>query len=187
MHEGLLEGLIRVLEERLGRIGRPLTTIVVICLALEFSSWGLKLFWDNAASPIANFIQTTIEVQPITLEEFVKKVVTPLGVYLLLLVIMYVIAQLIFRKKIFQPTNEHVEKAREIIKEAEDAKNEASETIQKAEEVRINMKQELEQLKSLCQELKSKYKKGDDDKWEQCSYEGTSEEKTGQENSGESN
>ncbi len=72
--EELLPGLVRVMEERLGRFGRPLTTVMVINLALGASSWGLKLFWDNAIYPISQFIQTTLEVQPITLEELVKKV-----------------------------------------------------------------------------------------------------------------
>ncbi|MFA5316802.1 MAG: hypothetical protein WC369_05210 [Dehalococcoidales bacterium] len=97
--EEFLPGLVRVMEERLGRFGRTLATLVVICLALGASAWGLKLFWDNVIYPISRFVMTIIEVQPINFEDFVDGVVTPLAVFLFFLVIIFTLFQLYIHKK----------------------------------------------------------------------------------------
>ena len=54
--EEYLPGLVKVIEERLGKFGRPITTIVVICVALGTATWGIRLFWDNAVWPLVTLI-----------------------------------------------------------------------------------------------------------------------------------
>ncbi|MDO8749689.1 MAG: hypothetical protein Q7K03_00885 [Dehalococcoidia bacterium] len=82
--EELLPGLVRVMEERLGKLGRPLTTVVVLCLALGASAWGLKSFWDYMVFPIAQFVQAFMAASPMTLADFATKVLTPFAIYVVL-------------------------------------------------------------------------------------------------------
>ncbi|MFC1995011.1 hypothetical protein ACFLVK_01230 [Chloroflexota bacterium] len=116
--EELLPGLVRIMEEKLGRFGRPLVIVVVISLALGAIAWGIRLFWDNAVSPISQFIQAIFEVQPITLQDFVQKVVTPLVVFIVLCVIVSIILQIFFHKKVVRPTAKTNEDSKRILEEA---------------------------------------------------------------------
>jgi len=97
-------GLVRVMEERLGRFGRLLVILMVVSLALGASAWGLKLVWDNAVYPISQFIQTIFEVQPITLEELVKQVVTPLALYIVFSVVFFFLLNMLWRRRVEKPT-----------------------------------------------------------------------------------
>ena len=44
MGEAFLPGLVKVIEERLGRLGKPVSTIFVLLLVLGIGAWMLDLF-----------------------------------------------------------------------------------------------------------------------------------------------
>ncbi|MBI4188650.1 MAG: hypothetical protein HY529_05535 [Chloroflexi bacterium] len=111
--EEFLPGLVRIMEERLGKFGRPLTTIVVLALAFGAIAWGLNLFWYNVVSPISKFIQTILEVRPFTLEDFVKTVITPLAILIILSIILFILTQILFRKTIIKQAEKSVRMAEE--------------------------------------------------------------------------
>lgn len=115
--EEFLPGLLKAMEERLGRFGRPLTTFVVICLAFGAAAWGIKLFIDNAISPLTKFILAIFEVQPITLDELVRKLITPFSILIIVLVILYLLFRFVVRKTIMQPSKQQVNEATQIIGE----------------------------------------------------------------------
>lgn len=146
--EKFLPGLVKLMEERLGKFGRPLTTLVVISLALGALSWGIKLFWDNLVSPISKFIQIIYEVQPITSEDFVNKVITPSVVCIMLLLIIFIIFQLIVRKTICKPSMKHVNEATKMIQEAIEAQTKTEELVQKAEQLLIKLESTLDKKDS---------------------------------------
>ena len=54
MGEELLPGLVKVVEERMGLVGRPFTTIIVIAAGLGVIAWGAGtvLMVRDATSPI---------------------------------------------------------------------------------------------------------------------------------------
>ena len=56
LEEWGLPGLVRVMEERLGRFGRPLTTVFVIAVMLAVFVWAADLVHTKAVSPIAKTI-----------------------------------------------------------------------------------------------------------------------------------
>ncbi len=43
-----------MMEERVGRVGRPVTTIFLVLIVLAVGSWMVQMFWDNAVDPIAD-------------------------------------------------------------------------------------------------------------------------------------
>ena len=51
MGEELLPGLVKVMEERLGRFGRPFTTAIVIVAGCGIIAWGLGMVF-NFISPV---------------------------------------------------------------------------------------------------------------------------------------
>lgn len=55
--EEFLPGLLKVMEERLGRFGRPVSTALVLLLFLGIGSWMIGLFWDNLVWPLVNFFR----------------------------------------------------------------------------------------------------------------------------------
>ena len=138
--EEFLPGLVRLMEERLGKVGRPLTTIVIISLALGATAWGLKLFWDNAISPISQFIQTIFEVQHITLESFVRDTVTPFSIYLLLIAVIY----FVFRALI----NKRLEKTKATLQEIEEIRREAKEINQATRKLISGVEPEIDKENS---------------------------------------
>lgn len=157
--EELLPGLVRVMEERLGKFGRPLTTVLVICLALGASAWGIRLFWDNLASPFSKFIQTIINMRPISLELFVEKVITPTAVFLLLLSVLWVIGFIIFRKTIWKPSVEQVNKTREITqKMIQEAKN----AIDEMREAGVQAENQIQIAKQIYQDAKAVLKESEE-------------------------
>ena len=138
--EEFLPGLVRLMEERLGKVGRPLTTIVIISLALGAIAWGLRLFWDNAISPISQFIQTIFEVQHITLESFVRDTVTPFSIYLLLIAVIY----FVFRALI----NKRLEKTKATLQEIEEIRREAKEINQATRKLISGVEPEIDKENS---------------------------------------
>ena len=63
MGEAFLPGLVKVIEERLGRLGKPVSTIFVLLLVLGIGAWMLDLFIGKVVLPIANFLDDVISSQ----------------------------------------------------------------------------------------------------------------------------
>ena len=56
MGEDLLPGLVRVIEERLGPFGRPLSTLVIISAALGVAAWGIHQVVDKIVRPVVRVL-----------------------------------------------------------------------------------------------------------------------------------
>ena len=65
--EDLLPGLIKMMEERLGRFGRPLSTLVVLAAALGIIAWGFHQVWVKIITPVVRVVYTNNDV-PISQE-----------------------------------------------------------------------------------------------------------------------
>ena len=50
--EDLFVGLVRVVEERLGRFGKPVTTALVAMGVVVFLTWASKFIYSNALEPV---------------------------------------------------------------------------------------------------------------------------------------
>ena len=50
--EDLIPGLVRVMEERLGPFGRPLTTLMILAAALGVIAWGVTQVIDKLILPV---------------------------------------------------------------------------------------------------------------------------------------
>ena len=61
MGEELLPGLVKVIEERMGRLGRPFTTAMVILAGLGVMAWGGGIFFRNVIAPIVAFAGVAID------------------------------------------------------------------------------------------------------------------------------
>ena len=61
MGEELIPGLVRVIEERLGWLGRPFTTAMVILAGLGVMAWGGSMFFKNVLAPIIAFAGLNID------------------------------------------------------------------------------------------------------------------------------
>ena len=59
--EGLLPGLVRVIEERLGAIGRPFTTIMVISAGLGIIAWGAGTVYGKVVEPAISFFGVQVD------------------------------------------------------------------------------------------------------------------------------
>ena len=60
--EELLPGIIRLMEERFGRIGRPVTTALLFMLAMAIMAWCLGMVWDKVIAPILKFFGVELVV-----------------------------------------------------------------------------------------------------------------------------
>ena len=56
MGEELLPGLVKVIEERLGPLGRPFTTLMVILAGLGVMAWGCKEIYQAFVTPILDAV-----------------------------------------------------------------------------------------------------------------------------------
>ncbi|MFC1962431.1 hypothetical protein ACFLWB_00275 [Chloroflexota bacterium] len=121
------------MEERLGRFGRPLTTVLVLSLGLGGAAWGLKLFWDNVVFPIYHVVLDIINVQEITLEELIKRVGLPIVVYFLFIVLLWIVSKIVFNRTIIKPSIIANESAMAILIKAE-------ENVERAEELLLILK-----------------------------------------------
>ncbi len=99
--EELLSGLVRVMEERLGRFGRLLTTVLVLSLALGGIAWGLKSFYDNAIWPLTQLIQGILDNRGTS--EDLKRHALSSGIYIIGLVILSFVFLIVYHKTIRQP------------------------------------------------------------------------------------
>ena len=51
MGEELLPGLVKVIEERMGKMGRPFTTLVIVAAGIGIIAWGFGVFVSNILVP----------------------------------------------------------------------------------------------------------------------------------------
>ena len=61
MAEELLPGLVKVAEERLGRLGRPFTTLIIISAGLGIIAWGVAQVYKSVVAPIITFFGATVD------------------------------------------------------------------------------------------------------------------------------
>ncbi len=115
--EEFLPGLIKIMEERLGRFGRSITTAVVICVVLGIVAWALKLFWDNIVFPVYLFIKATGEAT--SPEQFLKEIATPFGVYVLICIMFYILFLIVVNYTILRPFERRVDKVKGYVSETE--------------------------------------------------------------------
>ena len=62
-----LPGVFRMIEERFGRAGRPLTTFLLAVFALAIIAWCLGLIYNNVVGPILSALGK--EVAPVVIEQ----------------------------------------------------------------------------------------------------------------------
>lgn len=53
--EELLPGMVRMMDERFGRMGRPITTVLLFLLAMAIMAWCLGMIWDKFLAPVLKF------------------------------------------------------------------------------------------------------------------------------------
>ena len=63
MHE-LIPGLVAVAEERLGKLGRPLTTLVILFACLGVIFWGASLVFKEGVAPLLEFLGSDVANTP---------------------------------------------------------------------------------------------------------------------------
>lgn len=54
--EEFLPGLVKVMEERLGRFGRPFTTLLVVAVGLAVLVWSMDLIYGKAIGPAIDLL-----------------------------------------------------------------------------------------------------------------------------------
>ncbi|MFC1935615.1 hypothetical protein ACFLX9_02490 [Chloroflexota bacterium] len=69
--EELLPGLLKMMDERLGRLGRPTTYIFLWLVILGIGSWMAKMFWDNAIWSLVEAIRALTEGTTFSWGQFV--------------------------------------------------------------------------------------------------------------------
>ena len=52
MNEELLPGLVRVIEERMGRFGRPFTTTIVVFAGMAIIAWAISVIFKTFVTPV---------------------------------------------------------------------------------------------------------------------------------------
>ena len=56
MSEELIPGLVRVIEERLGFLGRPFTTLMVLTAGLGVIAWGFSQIYKTFVAPLLDMM-----------------------------------------------------------------------------------------------------------------------------------
>ena len=56
MGEELIPGLVKVIEERLGPLGRPFTTVMVFLAGLGVMAWGCGMIYKVVIAPILPYV-----------------------------------------------------------------------------------------------------------------------------------
>ena len=62
-----LPGMIRMIEERFGPAGRPLTTLLLGIFALAIIAWSLGLIYDNVVGPVLDLLGKDVEKELVDL------------------------------------------------------------------------------------------------------------------------
>ena len=137
-----------MIEERLGRAGRPLTTLVVLCVALGLIAWGVKLFIDNAILPLSDLIKHIITMQGITPDVIWRPLIS-FGIYITLVIISLFIAKQYIHKKLLKSVKSTLKDTINLNKEVQDTHEEtialAKEVQEKLEES-ISIREEAKQI-----------------------------------------
>ena len=124
-----------VMEERLGRMGRPLTTILIICLALGAIAWGVNQFITNALLPLGRFFEWTVFGEPLLTKSRAGGIVVSVITYCIL----GVIAHLLVRRFILKPAEKRLERLKKQTgqgeKLAEETNKQTAEMVSKLLEV----------------------------------------------------
>ena len=84
MGEELIPGLVRVIEERMGWLGRPFTTTMVILAGLGVMAWGGSMFFKNVIAPIIAFAGVEINQELVAAFVILAMVVAIFGLGALL-------------------------------------------------------------------------------------------------------
>ena len=63
MGEELLPGLVQVIEERLGRAGKPFTTLIIVSAGLGIIAWGCSAIYSNAIAPLVEFLGLGVDAE----------------------------------------------------------------------------------------------------------------------------
>ena len=61
MGEELLPGLVKVIEERMGKMGRPFTTVIIVAAGVGIIAWGLGVFYSNILVPAFKMLGVTLD------------------------------------------------------------------------------------------------------------------------------
>ena len=138
-------GLLKVIEERLGRFGRPTTTLVVIAVALGLISWGVKSFIDNAVLPLSQLIKTIMDTQVIT-PEVVLRPLASFGVYIILVIISIFFIKRYVNKKVFGPTENLLKDVKDTHAKATEVAREATDILKESEKIMDEVKQEISRI-----------------------------------------
>ena len=48
--------MVKMMEERFGRFGRPMTTVLLLAVWVAVVAWALKMGWDNVLVPLTRAI-----------------------------------------------------------------------------------------------------------------------------------
>ncbi len=144
--EELFPALVRMMEERFGRFGRPLTTILLIFVALGLASWGGSLFWDNALAPLAKFI---IEVSKGIIPEQWREILIRVGTTILVTGVVFTIL-VTWLKRWFDKREMRI---KAYITKAAKISNDAEDEIVKAKEAWGNNKKMLDNVNQLLQKV----------------------------------
>ena len=56
MVEDQLPGMVKMMEERFGRFGRLMTTVLLLAVWVAVVAWALKMGWDNLLVPLTRAI-----------------------------------------------------------------------------------------------------------------------------------
>ena len=57
----MLPGLVKVIEERMGKMGRPFTTVIIVAAGVGIIAWGLGVFYKNILVPVFDLLGVTLD------------------------------------------------------------------------------------------------------------------------------
>lgn len=135
--EEFFPGLLKMIEERLGRFGRPITTVVVICLALGVIAWGLNQFIGSAITPMARFIQTLFSEEDVLTVAKLRGPVTAIIGYLIFLLLVWAIFVWLTRRL----SRRHIRRIQEAITKSEKVAADAAEVVAEAQRLNDSTKE----------------------------------------------
>ena len=59
--EGLLPGLVKVIEERMGKLGRPFTTVIIVAAGFGIIAWAIGAIINNLLAPSLSLVGVTVD------------------------------------------------------------------------------------------------------------------------------
>lgn len=61
MGEELLPGLVKVIEERMGKLGRPFTTLIILAAGFGIIAWGVGMIYTHILAPSLRVLGITAD------------------------------------------------------------------------------------------------------------------------------